>query len=554
MTSLTYAYQPTAPGIDHDIEEDMMVHCVDFGAMVSLTDLIYYGGKSASRKEGTSHFFGHNLDEEGHMTEYTPAVIWVEQDSEAVAQYHRVAEPAGLTFPQYVEELYNSQREADGILESDRLTKLTDNIESAKRGSLKTSRGTVVNDILAAYFGSSEVADAVASSIVYTLTRHAQASVIGPGRDKAPVKLFGTSPAQALAQVLGFADYNVNGMTGDKKLSAAKITLPVAESFGDRFTSQHGEEIATSCIRVGSTKAAKTRPLATGSAATDPQIMGQLVHIVKNAMVQYIVGLAAAYKHNSKVAANGGDRDEYLFPKVVATLGERVAAELELAILKPGLSDWYLEQLNKAEGKQSAVVRDSSAAYFWGTLVGTQLVGHGTFGGLFPSLPVLCADVIRLSLVHPESFSGSLAGSDVPRIVPTQVTVEGESYLDGKQAPPTFFNIDLLELPADMWDKVSEAGAQHIAALPVWGSRQFFPPLPMAGECGGSIYATPSRRRSNAVVKHSRAGTPQASAADTLGARGLVCVELMQKTADMPQAWLDADVDQGLDAADELFS
>jgi len=551
MTALNYIDQQTAPGIDIDLEESMAIHSVDFDAMVEHTNNHYYGGLADNRAAGNAYFLGHGADADGHMTEETPAVIWTRTLPEYVEQYHRIAEPQGQTFPQYVEALYNTQRAADGALEADRLTKLDANIEAAKRGLLKTTRGTAVNDILAAYYGSIEAAEAVASSIVYTITRSPEASVIGPLSGKSQVRLFGTSPAQALAQVLGFADYNVNGHGQTEKLAATKITLPFARDFGDRFTSQYGEEIATSCIRVGSTKAAKTRPLNTGSAATDPKLMGELVHIVKNAMVQYITGLAAATSHNSEVVANEGDKEELRFPKVIDTLGERVARELENAILTRGLSDWYLERLNKAEGHQSQLGRDMAVKFFWETIVGTQRVGSGTFGGLFEGLPVLCSVTIRLALIHPESFSKSLKGADVPRIVTKSLTIPGDISPDGTQAPPTFFNVDLLELPESLWERATEAGSKYIETLPVWGTKQYFPPLPMAGECGGSIYDSPSRRRSNAVVKHSRAGTPQASAADTLGARGLVCVELMQLTVDMPEA--DIEVEEDLAIVEELF-
>ena len=513
------------PAASRSYEDNHLINRLDATAMVERTNNLYYGGHAMAssakspldaRRRGHNFFLGRDLeateDSEVSFTEDTPAVIWARTKRHTVEAWEAKFSDQ-LTFPQYVEALYYLQRAADAGLEQVRLDTFSDFADKASVGETNAVTPAVANQVLVAFYGSQSVADTISMAILMAVLSVDQAAKVGPRTKEHSLGLSRSSGAQVLAAASGAVNYRPEG----------RKQLRVTAEFV--HTNDKGEATAKGqTVRVWGI-----------SHAWDPKAKVELNFPVgkpawlddeasaRAALDAVRVGLAMAisvYGHvtsvNSEVAA--GDKPNITASRSLARVGQYVASALDTIIQEAGLSQAAQKLLKKARGKETIASQRAAVSSFWSYMFGYDGSPDGTFGGILPRFPEICVGAIDTALTKPEAVS-SLVGGDVPALVV-------KDYRDGGR-PRSYKE---LALDSKFWQRVKDAGAADIATMSMWRVRQFFPTLPMAGECGGVLAFTPTRRRSNHLIKHSRRGTPQ-ECAEAVGPRFMVAADIIQSTS-----------------------
>jgi len=512
------------PAASRSADDNHLINRLDAAAMVARTNETYYGGHAMAasaatpvdaRRRGHNFYLGRPLDaiedSEVSFTEDTPAVVWARNQRRSVEDWENNFSDR-LTFPQYVEAVYYLQRLANDTLEQARVTDFNESANSSSDGDIYAVTPAVANQVLGTFYGSQESADAIAMAILNGILSVGQASKVGPRVQAGMLGLVGSTGAQVLAAASGAVDYRPEGR------SPMGVTAEFVPTVDGEATI-NGQTVRVWGISHAWDSKAKVElnfPEGNHAWFADEASARAALDAVRVGLAMAISVYGHATDLNREVE---GDRKRRSNTKVGMTrVGQFVAASIDTIIQEAGLSPAATKLLKEAQGKEDYASRRSAVSSFWSYMFGYEGSPNGTFGGLLPHFSEVCRGVIDTALAKPAAVT-DLVGSDVPALVV-------KTYRDKGQPR----SCKELAIDYDFWQKVRDAGAADIAAMSMWRVRQVFPPMPMAGECGGVVAATPTLHRSNHLIKHSRKGTPQ-ECAEAAGPRFMVAADIIQSTS-----------------------
>ena len=512
------------PAASRSADDNHLINRLDAAAMVARTNETYYGGHAMAasaatpvdaRRRGHNFYLGRPLDaiedSEVSFTEDTPAVVWARNQRRSVEDWENNFSDR-LTFPQYVEAVYYLQRLANDTLEQARVTDFNESANSSSDGDIYAVTPAVANQVLGTFYGSQESADAIAMAILNGILSVGQASKVGPRVQAGMLGLVGSTGAQVLAAASGAVDYRPEGR------SPMGVTAEFVPTVDGEATI-NGRTVRVWGIDHDWDSKAKVElnfPEGDHGWLDDEASAKAALEAVRTGLAMAI----SVYGHTAAVNSevDDGDRPNTTAKREMVKIGQFVAAALDTIIQEAGLSEPATALLEKARGKEDYASRRAAVSSFWSFMFGYDGSPDGTFGGLLPHFGAICRGVIDTALAKPQAVS-AVVGEDTPALVV-------KNYRDRGQ-PRSYKE---LALDYAFWQKVRDAGAADIATMSLWRVRQVFPPMPMAGECGGVVAVTPTRRRSNHLIKHSRRGTPQ-ECAEAVGSRFMAATDIIQSTS-----------------------
>jgi len=160
-----------------------------------------YGTKLTDRRAGHSYLLHHGTDDQGNMTEKTPAVIHCRNSKQFVADVEKFRAETGSTvaFPQFVQAAVAYELEKSPSL-------------AHKFRSLRKEDTEATKEALAELLGTAETADTLARTAIEANLRSGALKTIGPrAGSSSPYGLFRCSPAQIAAEALGLVSYVETG-------------------------------------------------------------------------------------------------------------------------------------------------------------------------------------------------------------------------------------------------------------------------------------------------------------------------------------------------------
>jgi len=502
-----------------------LIDTLDAEAMIEATNATYYGGEAVAeegespieaRIRGYNHFFGRErTGEPVELTDDTPATVWVRQFPHSVADWEENFSDK-LTFAQYAQGILDLQLKAEEGLRLSREEDFKGSTKFAKGGDASKLSNDGVNQVLNAFYVDPLVADEVALLTLNALLGGDPLKAIGPRPRSGSAGLTTISGAQLLAAASGAIDYRPAGRQG------LRSTAPFPETDSKGFFTNGSKRVNVRGISHDWDKRAKKPsniPARSGAWIDDIDVQNQAIDIVKRALAMAISVFGFVAKANSGLEE--GEAPEVTGFAGLERVGQYMASALDTLAQTTGLSPAAAEALKKARGGDKGVAaRLRAVDGFWSWWFGYDGAPDGTFGGLLPKFPYYCEGALTRALTSGHKLAKGFRGDKTPLLT-------SKTYVDDNGQ---LLSYHVLPLDDKFWETVDDAGLVNISTLSTWRVRQFFPSLPMAGECGGVISTKPTRRRSNHLIKHSRLGTVQ-ERADSVGARFLVAAQVIQATS-----------------------
>jgi len=241
----------------------------------------------------------------------------------------------------------------------------------------------------------------------------------------------------------------------------------------------------------GSGSKAGLRPSAKPALLDDTAIMGLLVSAVQGVAVDTMMwhaDPASSIGYSAKVAMR------YTARHYAGLLAQEVVAA--------GLLPRLHTDFKTAMGSPSWYLRKHALETFWLHSVGADEVPSRSFNGLVKGFAVWLADVAAALLQLPMD---TMLSAGVPQDLVGQLLIF-PGHVSEKSVRWTFaaHRRSLKAMEAAL-------SAHTVAPRPSKSVMppMVFPPLPYVGECGGQVIVTPSKGRTNWLIKHSCKGIKQ---------------------------------------------
>jgi len=441
-----------------------------------------YGTKLTDRRAGHSYLLHHGTDEQGNMTEKTPAVIHCRNDAAFTAHVEQFLADTGstATFPQVVQAVAGYE-----LSKAYSHRRLFD--------TLGGRPAKVAEEALGVIFGSVEAANRLTDKAIDATKYSRELRGIGPHHAGKANGLLASSPAQVAAEVLGMVSYV--GET-DKRLPPRSVTLPrsicpIARGRGVKSSQQ---------------------PLAGTPIGEDSMFRELIKHAVQATAVDAILW--------SKNVTIG----RYSAKGAIRYVSRFYAGLLTQEIVAAGLLPRLREQFQATKLLPSVGLRAYALDSFWLTATDLGRAPSRDFEGLLPGFVPgfakwLSRTVFDLLQTGPEE---QLANGVAPDLIGQVLFFPGH-YRDTTARWRFAVHNKLAEVMGQVITANAEQCRTSMSALPP----MIFPPLPYVGECGGQLLVEPTKRRTNWVIKRSREGLKQEHQRSLQG----IAVEVLRVTS-----------------------